>query len=315
MTNNDNSRLINLHPTMKHLKLNAFVICLLLLASCSKTLTSILDKSAEQIANTYEIRKNVSYGRDAEQKLDIYISKDASSYGKNNFTIVFLHGGAYYASDKSAEERYIEPYLKKGLNVVNMNYRLKRGISVATTDLTNALNFLKTNNTEYGLDLDNIIVTGFSAGAHIATIVGLAQNNADYPDTLMEGIRITGIVNFSGPVDGLDVVEKIFVDHENALWSKAGRALFPSEGYEQKERIAVYEPITYLDKHDPPVFLWHGGEDNQIPPETFVEFNRNLIEGKDRVIYLPEARHSPTQEELEHAYIEIFRFLDGLAQK
>ena len=300
---------------MKQLKLYAFIICLFLLASCSKTLTSISDKTAEQIANTYEIRKDIPYGRHDEQKLDIYISKDASSYGKNNFTIVFLHGGAYYASDKSAEERYIEPYLKKGLNVVNMNYRLKRGISVATTDLTIALNFLKANNSEYGLDLENIIVTGFSAGAHIATLVGLTQNNADYPDRLMAGIRITGIVNFSGPVDGLDVVEKIFVDHENALWSKAGRALFPSEGYEEKARIAKYEPITYLDSSDPPVFIWHGGEDNQIPPETFVEFSRNLIKGKDRVSYLPQARHSPTQEELEAAYIEIFQFLDGLEQK
>jgi hypothetical protein len=41
------------------------------------------------------------------------------------------------------EEKYIQPYLDKGMNVVNLNYRLKRGIPIATEDLTNALHFLK----------------------------------------------------------------------------------------------------------------------------------------------------------------------------
>ena len=286
------------------------IIPFLILTSCSKKLTSIPHKTAEQISALYEIKKDVSYGTDAEQNMDIYLSKEASSYRKNNYTIVFLHGGAYYLSDKSAEERYIEPYLKKGLNVVNMNYRLKRGIPMATTDLTNALNFLKANNTDYDLNLNKVIVTGFSAGAQIATNVGVSQNNPEYPNTLYDGIKITGIINFSGPVDGLDVVEKIFVDHDNELFSKAGKALFPSEGYESKEKIAVYEPITYLDKDDPPIFIWHGGKDDQIPPVTFAEFIELLSAKKDFVDYKPDGLHSPNEKELENAYVKIFTFLD-----
>ena len=146
---------------MKKTALQLTIISLLMFTSCSKDLTSIPDKTAEQISATYQIEKDVAYGTDSEQNMDIYLSKEAKSYGKNNYTIVFLHGGAYYLSDKREEERYIEPYLKKGLNVVNMNYRLKRGIPMATTDLTNALNYLKANNSDYNLNLKNIIVTGF----------------------------------------------------------------------------------------------------------------------------------------------------------
>ena len=288
------------------------IISLIILTSCSKKLTSIQDKTVEQISATYQIEKDVTYGTDAEQNMDIYLSKEAKSYGKNNYTIVFLHGGAYYFSDKSAEERYIEPYLKKGLNVVNMNYRLKRGIPMATTDLTNALNFLKANNSEYDLNLNNIIVTGFSAGAHIATNVGVSQNNSEYPNKLNDGVKITGIINFSGPVDGLDVVEKIFVDHDNDLYSQAGNALFLSGGYESKEKIAVYEPITYFDKNDPPIFIWHGGKDNQIPPQTFVEFIELLNDKKDFVDYNPDGLHSPNDTELKNAYVKIFNFLDDI---
>jgi fermentation-respiration switch protein FrsA (DUF1100 family) len=275
-------------------------------------LTSIPDKTAEQISAIYHIKKDVSYGTDAEQNMDIYLSKEAKSYGKNNYTIIFLHGGAYYLSDKSEEERYIEPYLKKGLNVVNMNYRLKRGIPIATTDLTNALNFLKANNSDYDLNLNNIIVTGFSAGAQIATNVGLAQNNASFPDKLIDGVAIKGIINFSGPVDDLDIIEKIFIDFDYELFSKAGKALFPSDGYAKIEVVSVYEPITYFESQDPSVFLWHGGMDNQIPPETFTDFTSKLRENKDVLSYVPSGKHSPNEDELETAYIKIFQFLDGL---
>ena len=107
-------------------------------------------------------------------------------------------------------------------------------------------------------------------------------------------------------------MERIFVDHENDLYSKAGNALFLSEGYESKEKIAVYEPITYLDKNDPPIFIWHGGKDDQIPPETFVEFIELLSDKKDFVDYNPDGFHSPSQKELENAYVKIFTFLDKL---
>jgi acetyl esterase/lipase len=282
------------------------------LFSCSKRLTTTVDLTNSEKDPVYKVLKDVSYGSDAEQVMDVYLSQNAKSYGKRNYTIIFLHGGAYYLSDKSQEERYIEPYLKKGLNVVNLNYRLKRGIPLATGDLTHALNFLQANSAEYDLNLENVIVTGFSAGAHIATNVGLAQNNLEYPNKLDKGITITGIINFSGPVDSLDLIERIFSDHEYDLFSQAGKALFAPEDYESKENIAIYEPITYFDQNDPPIFLWHAGMDDQIPPVTFEKFVIKMRKGKDVRIFIPGGKHSPNQKEFENAYIEIFKFLDEL---
>lgn len=297
---------------MKITTLYLIFIFSIIISSCSKKLTSTVDLSATEKETVYKILKEIAYGSDREQVMDIYLSKNAKSYGKRNYTVVFLHGGAYYLSDKSQEERYIEPYLKKGLNVVNMNYRLKRGIPLATSDLTNALNFLKANNADYDMNLENVIVTGFSAGAHIATNVGLAQNNPEFPNSLDEGIRITGVINFSGPVDGLDLIERIFSDHEYDLFSQAGKALFAPEDYETKENIAIYEPISYFDPKDPPVFLWHGGLDDQIPPVTFERFVPMLRKDIDLRVFIPDGKHSPNQEEFENAYIEIFKFLDDL---
>lgn len=295
---------------MQKTSIYLFLIFSISSTAYSQKLTEVQDLSFEEQGNSYQILKDVSYGSDPEQNMDIYLSQKAKSFGKSNFTVVFLHGGGYYLSDKSQEERYIEPYLKKGLNVVNLNYRLKRGLPMASSDLTNTLNFLQADNTSNELNLENVIVTGFSAGAHIATNAGLAQNNPEYQNRLDKDITITGIINFSGPVDGLDVVERIFTEHPNEQYQAVGKALFSPEEYESKENLAVFEPITYFDANDPPVFLWHGGQDDQIPPVTFERFVPLLRNNKDFRIFIPEAKHSPTKEELEKAYIEVFRFLD-----
>lgn len=285
----------------------------ILLSSCSVKLASLVDKNRAQIETTYTVTKDVFYGTDKEQTMDIYLSTDAKKLKTKNYTVIFLHGGGYYISDKSREERYIQPYLKKGMNVVNMNYRLKRGIPVATEDLTHALNFLKANQSAYQLNLDRVLLSGFSAGAHIASMVAVTVNNPEYPNRLDSGIKISGVVNFSGPVGGLDVVEEVFINNEVPIMKEIGNALFTSStGYAPKEIIKKYEPLTYFDKNDPPFFLWHGGKDDQVPPVTFEKFVDLLSKNKQKneVIFLPQGLHSPNASELEEAYKKIFDFLD-----
>ena len=269
---------------------------------------------ADLFGDHYTILKDVSYGPDAEQNMDIYLSTVPNpEYVK--YTVVFVHGGGFYVSDKTKEERYIRPYLEKGFNVVNLNYRLKRGVPVATEDLTIALNFLKENNAEYKLKLNRLILTGFSAGAQIATNVGLARNNRDYPNRLDKGIKTTAVINFSGPVDQLDVIEKVFTEHEVEIMQTVGRALFTEyEGYTPGEILAVYEPITWLDKKDPAVFLWYGAHDDQVPAKTFTAFASLLNENTDKnvVVFDPDAGHSPSNETLARVYQKIFEFIGGL---
>lgn len=283
------------------------------LSACSPKLAALADKTSEQVATAYRVTKDVAYGADKEQALDIYLSPTAKSLRNKDYTIVFLHGGGYYISDKAREERYIQPYLKKGLNVVNMNYRLKRGIPLASEDLTYALNFLRATNSTYHLNLDRVILTGFSAGAHIASLVAVTANDPAYTPKLASGIKIAGVINFSGPVDGLDVVEKVFMSNEVPVMKAIGLALFAeSPDYAPKDYVRKYEPITYFDKNDPPFFIWQGGKDDQVPPVTFEKFVALLKQEpqKNEVLFIPEGQHSPNANELKDAYQKIFDFLD-----
>lgn len=196
--------------------------------------------------------------------------------------------------------------------MVNINYRLKKGVPIAISGLTRALNFLEANNNDYLLNLGNIVVTGFSAGAHIATNVGLSQNNPEFPTPLKTGVTITAVINFLGSVGRQDIIERTFINSDIEVFNTLGKALFPFEGYEVEDVYAVYEPITYFDENDPPLFLWQGSVDEQIVPETYSAFISLLRKNKDVHILVANGKHSPTEEEFNHAYIEIFSFLDKL---
>jgi hypothetical protein len=57
---------------------------------------------------------------DKEQDLDIYISKT-----QRNWVIKISLLFSLLPQWQTKEEKYIQPYLDKGMNVVNLNYRLK----------------------------------------------------------------------------------------------------------------------------------------------------------------------------------------------
>ena len=63
------------------------------LASCSVKLAAVTDKTAEQVQAAYTVTKDVPYGTDKEQTLDVYRSAEAPKRGAKNYTVVFLHGG------------------------------------------------------------------------------------------------------------------------------------------------------------------------------------------------------------------------------
>ena len=284
----------------------------LLLASCAVKQVPVTDNTAAQVLARYVITRNVAYGTDSAQTLDLYQSRAARGRYAPSYTLVFLHGGGYYLSDKTKEERYIQPYLRQGVTVVNLNYRLKRGIPVATEDLTLALNFLRAHAEAYPLNLRRVVLSGFSAGAHIASLVAVTANDPTYPHPLAAGIGIAAVINFSGPVGGLDVVETVFMNHPVPIMKAIGGALFPeTAGYAPKEVSRQYEPLTYWDPQDPPFFIWYGGQDDQVPPVTFERFVERLAQdqSKNTVLFVPEGHHSPSTKELDTAYQRIFPFL------
>ena len=138
-------------------------------ASCSlgtpEVSLSVLENRGERpLGDDYRVVTDEAYGPHDRQRMDLYLAKDVERLGSRDFTIVFLHGGGFSFGDKANNQRYIKFFLQKGLNVVNMNYRIREGIPRATEDLALALNHLVRHAGEHGLRLNKVVVGGFSAG-------------------------------------------------------------------------------------------------------------------------------------------------------
>ncbi|TVR53799.1 MAG: hypothetical protein EA421_10050 [Gemmatimonadales bacterium] len=157
---------------------------------------------------------------------------------------------------------------------------------------------------------------GFSAGGQIASTVGFSQGSSNYPFPLDEGIRIVGVLNVSGPVDRLEVVEEVFANSTDEEWKLlVARNLFPpGSPFDRSETLRIFTPRSHLSDDAPAFFLWYGGEDDQVPPATFERFLEEIARSRveHRILFEPQAGHSPTNAQLREAFVEVFQFLDRI---
>ena len=263
----------------------------------------------------YEIQRDIAYGDHPQQVFDSYRFGLGKGDRGQDFTIIFAHGGGYYLSDKSEEEHYIKPFLARGFNVINTNYRIKQGAFTATDDLARLLRYLTAHRTEHGLNMDRVVLMGFSAGGQMSANIGFWQNEEDSPFDIPQEVGIAGVINVSGPSHNFAEVEQIFLNFDHPLFQELGAALLPEDpNYSKDELIELLEPLNHFDGQDPPLFLWYGGKDVQIPPSTHERLVMRLDEDSpmSRIVYVPEGEHSPTAEQAQAAFDQIWDFLERL---
>src|SRR6478735_1712487 len=128
------------------------------------------------------IQGNVPYNNDTLKKhlLDIYVPADAK--GKVPL-VVLIHGGGWISNDKYADMGYmpntIAAILNNGMAVASIDYRFatQAVFPAILQDCNKAVSFLFDNADKYSLDKNNIALMGFSAGGHLASLLGTSQNN------------------------------------------------------------------------------------------------------------------------------------------
>src|SRR5213596_652184 len=123
----------------------------------------------------YRAVPNITYttASGVELKLDFYGPARPSAPLP---TAIFMHGGGYrVGSRKEASVLSLLPYVQMGWNAVNVEYRAS-GIALAPAaveDARCALRWVIHNSREDNAATERIVVTGQSAGSHLALMAGL----------------------------------------------------------------------------------------------------------------------------------------------
>ncbi len=117
------------------------------------------------------IEKDVSYGSDPLQKLDLCAPKGQKSLKPVH---IYIHGGAWQIGDKKGSYDHGKFYCDEGIVFASINYRLSpKDIHPAQAqDSAAAVRWVYDHIGEYGGDRNNIHLSGHSAGAHLAALIG-----------------------------------------------------------------------------------------------------------------------------------------------
>jgi arylformamidase len=127
---------------------------------------------------TAKVLKDVSYGPDQRQRLDVYLP-DAPSKKAGGAPVIFMvHGGYWSRGDKNGEgivRRKVVRWLPQGWVFVSTNYRLSPQADplVQAQDVARALAYAQSNVAGWGADATKFVVIGHSAGGHLVSLLAV----------------------------------------------------------------------------------------------------------------------------------------------
>lgn len=203
-----------------------------------------------------------------EGRMDVYYNRRVSTPMP---VVIHMHGGGWSRGSKESQTGF-GLWFKMGFAVVNIAYRLTDTATApaAIEDVRAALYFVKTNAEKYNINPDKVVMSGGSAGAHLALMAGLLGNNNifDNPKNTAIDMRVAGILSNYAPVDFTESKSEMgrFRSLLNWLGAKADDPSF---------RAAV-SPVTYINAESPPVFIVHGDADPVVPYQQSVILQKKL---------------------------------------
>lgn len=204
------------------------------------------------------VPQNIGIDKDVEYsninglslKVDIYYPLDQS---KKYPGIAMVHGGGWISGSKENEKYMAMELASKGYIAMAVGYRLADVAKYpgGVDDIKTAIKWLKKNGKKYSLDPNKMAVLGESAGAQMATLVGVQSQNK-----INAIVNIDGIVSFIHP----EAEESTYASY----WLDGNRNV-------NLKNWTEASPLEYIDKNTPPTLFinssqprFHAGRDDMM---------------------------------------------------
>jgi acetyl esterase/lipase len=265
-------------------------------------------------ANHYGLHSDIVYGHanNIPLKLDVW---ERQHNDQPVPTVVYIHGGGWVFGAKAGAEPLLMPYLQRGWNAVNIEYRMA-GESLAPAaveDSRCALRWVFRNAGKYHFDPNRIVLTGHSAGGHLALITGLLTDEAGFDnncpaDTSMGDVpmRVAAVVNWYGITDVVDLLSGPNRKTYAVAWL-GGQA-------NREELARRVSPLEYVRADIPPIITIHGDRDPTVPYSHATRLRDALNKASipNQLVTIKGGVHGTFSDaETEDAYKQIWNFLEA----
>ena len=278
---------------------------------------SSADSWVDYASGDYEIHANITYAtaNNTPLKLDFYLPRKRPIPLP---TVIFFHGGGWVAGQKEQNMFELLPYLSLGMAVVNVEYRLASNspAPAAVEDCRCALHWVVSHAKYFSLDTSKIVVTGGSAGGHLALMTGMLPANSIFDrqcatndsvrwsSGIEPRVRVAAIVNWFGITDVVELLEGTNAKHYAIEWF--GSIM------DRKALAQELSPITYVRSGLPPIITIHGDSDNIVPYSQAVRLHASLDKAgvPNRLVTIHGGMHDGfTRQELIDGFKAVREFL------
>jgi acetyl esterase/lipase len=232
---------------------------------------------------------------------DLYLPK---GIGKAP-VLVGIHGGGWQLGDRKFYAHWGNYLAKQGYAVFAIEYRLmKPGLKTwpgAVHDTKAAVQFIRAQAAEFGLDTERVGLIGDSAGAHLSALVALASEEPLFASGSAPAARPKVVICFYGVYDMLAQWEH---DQMTRPRDQITEKLLGAPPMISRKLYFEASPISYVtvDKNSTRFLLIYGREDDIVDPATQSE--KFLMALKQagffaRTIVVPGAGHFWASEPMD----------------
>jgi acetyl esterase/lipase len=218
-----------------------------------------------------KVTDNITYKKVGDQPLVLAVFGPLKKKFDKAPLVVYIHGGGWGGGDrfrmnKNATIDLIRKLSVAGFVTASVEYRLTRagGASAldSAADCKDAVRFLASHASEYGIDPERIGTLGTSAGGHLTLVTALGAD-ADYPgDPALASTpaKVRCVAAYFPATTFLaeDGVEDRFQQ------ANRERVLFGGTRAEKPDAPRKLSPIRLVKSTSPAIFLAHGDADKTL---------------------------------------------------
>jgi acetyl esterase/lipase len=181
--------------------------------------------------------------------------------------LVWVHGGAWRSGTKAKPPM---AFVENGIAMASLDFRQtgEARFPAAVHDIKAAIRFLRAKASEYGYRADRIAIAGSSSGGHLAALVGVSNGQKDLEGTVgthaSQSSDVAAIIDYYG-ASNLKTILAQSTPHGLSVRKPALELLLGAlpDGASQLAELA--SPVAHVDRGDPPLLIFHGDQDPQMP--------------------------------------------------
>lgn len=253
---------MKISPFLPRILAAAIVSLFAVSLAAAKPKTRALDH-VDQRGVGLEATRSVVYKKIGDRELRLFIFEpDGFRKGDKRPCFHIIHGGGWQGMTPQRMFPFASDFAKRyGMVGISVEYRLYRPDGSVTVfdcvkDARSSVRYVRAHAAELGIDPDTIVVSGGSAGGHLAAATALFDE-----------------VNEEGEDTSVSCLPNALV------------LLFPvidtsAEGYGQKKIGARWQdlsPVDHVRPGLPPTILFHGNGDVTTPFKGAKEFHEKML--------------------------------------